>query len=146
VSEADEALQSADQALLLVEQGLLLLDGALLRGYLLLLLADCVDQHGCDLPVLHIFDLALFVVGDEQRLDLLDLFGTEADIFLSAVAPGECDRAQTADNIKPGRKCSQVSFVAEESEVTRLFFSSVFRLLQKANDSPDCVKTPSFYS
>ncbi len=58
---------------------------------LLLLLFDGVDQGGADAVVLHAFDLALRIVGDQERLDCRHFLRAEAEVVHTARLPVESD-------------------------------------------------------
>ncbi len=97
VRQADQFLQSVKLLLLLPKVFLLslillllLFDGALLFGYLCLLLLNGVDENGGDLSILDAFDFTFGVACRQKRFDLLDVFRAEADIAHSA-APVEND-------------------------------------------------------
>src|SRR5258705_5574335 len=70
----------ADERLERLDLRLLRLDLPLLRLDLLLQFAHPVDQHDVEAVVFHPFDLALGVVGDEQRVHRGDILRAEADV------------------------------------------------------------------
>ena len=90
-----------------------LFDLTLLSGDLLLLLLESIDQNGGDAIVLDAFDQPLRVVGDEERLDLLDLFCAEAKVADSAVLPGEAYGLQAVDKRQAAVEREQVGLVSQ---------------------------------
>ena len=83
------------QIFLALEPIVLLFDSLLLRVDDPLLFADCVDQHDVKLVVLDAFDLAVFVVCDQQWFDLCHLFGDQTEVVFAGGFPVEGDGAQT---------------------------------------------------
>ena len=87
VHRADEFLQTINfifvllellvELLLSFEFQLQVFNLSLLRIALLLLLFDGIDQDDVDAVILDAFDLALLVVSDQQRINLLDVFGAK---------------------------------------------------------------------
>ena len=76
----------------------LLFDLPLLCRQLLLVFLESVYQGNRDSIVLDAFDLALGVVGHQQRLNLLNFFRAEAQIAHPSVFPGEADWLKAVDD------------------------------------------------
>lgn len=87
------------------------LDLRLLRADLCLLFFESVDHDDSDAVVLHAFDLALVVVGDEQRLDFGDFFGDETEVVLFICYLIEGDGAQAVDEIQARGQRGNVALI-----------------------------------
>jgi len=96
--EANESFQLGDLGALLFDLRSLLFKPALLPFDLLLLLFDGVDEHDRDAVILDAFDFASRVARHQQRLDLLDRFGAQAEVAHAALLPGEAHRLQAVDD------------------------------------------------
>ena len=94
-----QRLRSLELVLLLLNLGLLFFEG--------------VDEDGGELIVFDAFDLAFRVAEGQQRLDLLDFFSAEADVFHAVLFPLEQDRAQTIDDVESTEKCLDVALVTQ---------------------------------
>ena len=67
-----------------------------------LLLFDGVDQRDRDAIVLHTFDLAVFVVDNEERIDFGNVLRAKTNVAQATGLPIEGNRAQTIDDIQTG--------------------------------------------
>jgi hypothetical protein len=80
---------------------LLAFDLVLLSLDLLLLFLKGIDEGDAQAVVLHAFDLAFVVVGDQQRLDCCDVFRRKPQISLARLLPVESDGPQLVYQLKP---------------------------------------------
>ena len=77
-----------------------------------LLFLDGVDENHGHAVVLHAFDFTFVVVSNKQRLNLLDLFRAESQVFHPALFPIEGDRRKTIDEVQTRTEPIDVGLVA----------------------------------
>ena len=99
-------LLSLEFALQVCNLPLLLID-------LLLLFFKSVDEDNVDAVIFDAFDLALLVVGDQEGINLLDIFRAETQVTQAAVFPGEADRTKPIDDTQAAAVGREISFVAQ---------------------------------
>jgi len=104
MAKTKELLETLNLKALLFELRLLSFDLLLLRFYLGLLFPHSVDQDDTDAVVFDAFNLSLRVVGDQQRINLLDIFRAETQVAPPALFPGKTNWTQTAHYIKPAKE------------------------------------------
>ena len=71
-----------------------------------LLILDSIDQHEIESIVFDAFHLSLTVMCDQDRLDMRDILGGEADIGNRSIPPGKSDRPEAVDDVETaGERC-----------------------------------------
>ncbi len=78
-----------------------------------LLFLDRVQKHNRDAVILNTLNLSLGVVRDKQRLDPLDIFGSESEIAHTSIDPAKGDRAQLSGEIQAGIKRGDSRLIAK---------------------------------
>ena len=106
------------QTLLLCNLLLLSLELFLLSFNLRLLFFDGVDQHDADALVLNSLDLAFPIVGDKERLDLLNVLCTEAEIVHASFFPVKCNRPKLVYHFKAESEIHDVCLISKRGRAT----------------------------
>lgn len=87
--------------------------------YCLLLLVDGIQEHNIEPIVFNALDLALLVSRNQEWLDLIDLFGNQPDVILSASLPTKTDGPEFAHYVQPRAQRHYVILEANTGDAIR---------------------------
>ena len=65
-----------------------------------LLFFESVHKEHAQAVIADAFDIAMIISKREEWCDLLDVLGSEADVFRAVLFPGERDRAQPINDVQ----------------------------------------------